>query len=79
VVAFEANRRRDVSVALPSIIILEFSCFLVEISTTSKVERIKEFQDVEHIPDLTPEEIQQIEEAGSELDKRVYMGHVFAG
>jgi len=79
VVAFKANRRRDVSVALPSILILEFSCFFVEISTTSKVERIKEFQDVEHIPDLTPEEIQQIEEAGSKLDKRVYMGHVFAG
>jgi hypothetical protein len=46
------------------------------ISTTSKVERIKQFQAVEYIPDLTPEEIQEIEQAGSRLHRRQYMRHV---
>jgi diketogulonate reductase-like aldo/keto reductase len=47
------------------------------ITTTSKVERIKEFQDSINVPDLTAEEIQEIEETGSKLHKRQYMGHVF--
>ncbi|KAF9527009.1 NADP-dependent oxidoreductase domain-containing protein [Crepidotus variabilis] len=49
----------------------------VVVTTTSKVERIKEFQDLPKIPDLTLEEVKQIEESGAELHKRSYMGHVF--
>jgi len=50
---------------------------IVVVTTTSKAERIKQFQDVEVIPDLTPEEIQEIEEAGLKLHKRQFMGHAF--
>ena len=46
-------------------------------STTSKVERIKEFQDTEDVPDLTTEEIQALESEASKLHKRIYMKHVF--
>ncbi|PPR02060.1 hypothetical protein CVT24_011159 [Panaeolus cyanescens] len=49
----------------------------IVVTTTSKVHRIKEFQDVENVPDLTAEEIEAIEEAGGKLHKRQYMGHVF--
>ncbi|KAJ3514355.1 hypothetical protein NLJ89_g2431 [Agrocybe chaxingu] len=50
---------------------------IVVVTTTTKVERIREFLDVENVPDLTPEEIQAIDEGGSKLHKRVFMGHVF--
>lgn len=45
--------------------------------TTSKVARIKETLETIEVPDLTVEEIQAIDKAGSKLHKRVYMGHVF--
>ncbi|KAF9053189.1 NADP-dependent oxidoreductase domain-containing protein [Panaeolus papilionaceus] len=50
---------------------------IIVVTTTSKVHRIKEFQDTDNVPDLTAEEIQAIEEAGAKLHKRQYMGHVF--
>jgi len=50
---------------------------IVVVTTTSKIERIKEFQDTENIPDLSAEEVKAIKEAGSKLHKRVYMRHVF--
>ncbi|TFK42440.1 NADP-dependent oxidoreductase domain-containing protein [Crucibulum laeve] len=55
--------------------ILHKGAFVV--TTTSKASRIKEFQDVEDLPDLTTEEVKGIDEAGAELHKRVYMGKVF--
>jgi hypothetical protein len=45
--------------------------------TTTKVSRIQEFIDTEGVPDLTAEEIHDIEEAGGKLHKRIYMRHVF--
>ncbi|KIM48887.1 hypothetical protein M413DRAFT_438061 [Hebeloma cylindrosporum] len=50
---------------------------IVVVTTTSKVERMKEFLDTETVPDLTPEETQAIDEGGAKLHKRVYMHHVF--
>ncbi|KAF8077808.1 NADP-dependent oxidoreductase domain-containing protein [Lyophyllum atratum] len=49
----------------------------IVVTTTSKVSRIKEFIDTEGVPDMTEEEIHDIEEAGGKLHKRVYMRHVF--
>jgi len=49
----------------------------VQSSTSAKVVRIKEFLDTEHVPDLTKEEIETIEEAGSKLHQRIYARHVF--
>jgi aryl-alcohol dehydrogenase-like predicted oxidoreductase len=46
-------------------------------STSTKAERIQEFLSVENLPDLTAEEIDAIEEAGSKLHKRVFMRHAF--
>jgi hypothetical protein len=39
--------------------------------------RVKEFLDTENVPDLTPQEIQTIDEAGSKIHKRIFMRHVF--
>ncbi|KAF5330572.1 hypothetical protein D9619_005904 [Psilocybe cf. subviscida] len=50
----------------------------VVVTTTTKVQRIHEFQDVENIPDLTPEEVEAIEEAGAKLHHRQFMGQAFA-
>ena len=49
----------------------------VQSSTSTKVARIKEFLDTEHVPDLTKEDIEAIEEAGSKLHQRIYMRHVY--
>jgi len=49
----------------------------IVVTTTSKVARIKEFIDTEGVPDMTAEEIHDIEGAGRKLHKRVYMRHVF--
>jgi len=38
--------------------------------------RIKEFQDTEHVPDLSKEEIGAIEEAGSKLHQRIFVRHI---
>ncbi|CAL1704615.1 unnamed protein product [Somion occarium] len=43
------------------------------ITTTSKAERLLEYLDVETIPDLTSEEVKEIEETGSEVHHRVFM------
>lgn len=42
------------------------------ITTTSKAERLLEYLDVETIPDLTPEEIKEIEEEGSKVHHQVF-------
>ncbi|KAF8201563.1 NADP-dependent oxidoreductase domain-containing protein [Pholiota molesta] len=49
----------------------------VAVTTSTKAERIQEFLSVENLPDLTAEEIDAIEEAGSKLHKRVFMRHAF--
>ncbi|KAJ2920894.1 hypothetical protein H1R20_g16199, partial [Candolleomyces eurysporus] len=49
----------------------------IVITTTSKQSRIEEFLDTEKVPDLTEEEIQSIDEAGSKLHKRIFMRAVF--
>jgi hypothetical protein len=46
-------------------------------STTSKEARIKEYLDTINVPDLSVEEIEAIEQAGSKLHKRMYMRLVF--
>lgn len=45
--------------------------------TSSKQERLQEYLAAASVPDLTAEEIQAIEEAGSKLHKRVFMRQVF--
>jgi len=37
----------------------------------------KEFQDTEHVPDLSKEEIGAIEEAGFKLHQGIFMRHIF--
>ena len=49
----------------------------VQSSTSAKMARIKEFLDTEHVPDLSKEEIEAIEEAGSKLHQRIWVRHVF--
>jgi len=51
---------------------------VVVVTTTSKVERIKQFQDTVDVPDLTAEEVKAIEAEGSKLHKRIYMRHLFS-
>lgn len=46
---------------------------VVAVSTSSKVERLREYLDVETLPELTSEEVQAIEEAGSKGHHRVFM------
>jgi hypothetical protein len=41
--------------------------------TTSKLERIKEYQDVAKLPDLTDDEIREITEAGYKLHHRAFV------
>ncbi|KAG5639783.1 hypothetical protein DXG03_003563, partial [Asterophora parasitica] len=50
---------------------------VIVVTTSSKVSRIKEFIDTESVPDLTSEEIHEIEETGGKLHKRIFMHHVF--
>ncbi|PPQ89126.1 hypothetical protein CVT25_006498 [Psilocybe cyanescens] len=50
---------------------------VVVVTTTSKLSRLEEYLDSENVPDLTPEEIQAIEEGGAKLHKRVFMRHAF--
>jgi len=45
--------------------------------TSTKMVRIEEFLDMEHVPDLNKEEIGAIEEAGSKLHQRIWVHHVF--
>ncbi|KAG5637137.1 hypothetical protein H0H81_005666 [Sphagnurus paluster] len=49
----------------------------IVVTTTSKVSRIQEFIDTERVPDLTQEELRDIEEAGAKLHKRIFMRHAF--
>jgi len=48
----------------------------ISISTSTKMARIKEFLDTEHVPDLSTEEIEAIEEAGSKLHHRIWVRRV---
>lgn len=57
--------------------LLRFMRYLGMSSTTTKESRIKEFLDVEHLPDLKEDEVRAIEEAGSGLHKRAFMHAVF--
>ncbi|KJA27472.1 hypothetical protein HYPSUDRAFT_74938 [Hypholoma sublateritium FD-334 SS-4] len=49
----------------------------VVVTTSTKAERIQEFLVVENVSDLTQEELQAIDDAGSKLHKRVFMHHAF--
>ncbi|KAJ7940442.1 NADP-dependent oxidoreductase domain-containing protein [Mycena leptocephala] len=49
----------------------------IAVTTSSKEVRIKEYLETSMVPDLTAEEIQAIDDAGSKLHKRVFMRHVF--
>ncbi|KAK7693472.1 hypothetical protein QCA50_003040 [Cerrena zonata] len=46
---------------------------VVAVSTTSKAERLQEYLDVETLPDLTTEEIEEINAEGSKVHHRVFM------
>ncbi|KAJ6525639.1 oxidoreductase [Mycena capillaripes] len=49
----------------------------IVVTTSSKEARIKEYLEAPNVPDLTPEEIQAIEDAGAKLYKRIFMRNVF--
>jgi len=49
----------------------------IVVTTSTKQSRIQEFIETINVPDLTPDDIKAIEEAGSKLHKRVFMRHVF--
>ncbi|KAJ7120496.1 oxidoreductase [Mycena crocata] len=49
----------------------------IVVTTSSKEARIKEYLEAFKVPDLTVEEIQDIDDAGAKLHKRVFMRHVF--
>lgn len=42
-------------------------------STTSKAERLQEYLDVETLPDLTAEEVEEIQTEGSKVHHRVFV------
>ncbi|EKM82552.1 hypothetical protein AGABI1DRAFT_111158 [Agaricus bisporus var. burnettii JB137-S8] len=50
---------------------------VIAISTSSKESRIKEFLSTVDVPDLTKQEIESIDNAGSTIHKRIYMKHIF--
>ncbi|KAL0570812.1 hypothetical protein V5O48_011148 [Marasmius crinis-equi] len=50
---------------------------VIVVTTSSKESRIKETLDIPTLPDLTSDEITQIEQEGSKLHKRIYMKHAF--
>ncbi|KAL1677437.1 NADP-dependent oxidoreductase domain-containing protein [Schizophyllum commune] len=50
---------------------------VIIITTTTKKERIEEYLDAINVPDLTTDEVNQIEENGVKVLKRFYMKHVF--
>ena len=41
-------------------------CLMVQGSTSSKAERMREYLDTENVPELTPEEMELIEITGAE-------------
>ncbi|KAI6045730.1 NADP-dependent oxidoreductase domain-containing protein [Pisolithus marmoratus] len=45
---------------------------ILVVTTSTKVERIREYLDTENIPELTPDEIEDIEAAGAKLHKRFF-------
>ncbi|KAI0636984.1 Aldo/keto reductase [Trametes polyzona] len=46
---------------------------VVEITTSTKEERVKEYVATQSLPDLTPEEVQAINEAGSKVHHRTFV------
>ncbi|KAI0647040.1 Aldo/keto reductase [Trametes meyenii] len=46
---------------------------VVEITTSSKAERVREYVATQSLPELTQEEVQAINEAGSKVHHRVFM------
>ncbi|KAF7363603.1 Aldo-ket-red domain-containing protein [Mycena sanguinolenta] len=55
--------------------ILQKGAFVV--TTSSKEARIKEYLEVSHVPDLTAEEIQAIDNAGAKQHKRFFGKQIF--
>lgn len=45
---------------------------ILVVTTSTKVERILEYLDTENVPELTPDEIEDIEAAGAKLHKRFF-------
>ncbi|KAI6132153.1 NADP-dependent oxidoreductase domain-containing protein [Pisolithus croceorrhizus] len=48
---------------------------ILVVTTSAKVERIQEYLDTENVPELTPDEIEDIEAAGAKLHKRFFPGN----
>ncbi|KAI0748112.1 Aldo/keto reductase [Daedaleopsis nitida] len=48
---------------------------VVEVTTTSKEERVKEYIATQYLPDLTAEEVKAISDAGSQLHHRAFVRH----
>ncbi|KAI6109519.1 NADP-dependent oxidoreductase domain-containing protein [Pisolithus sp. B1] len=48
---------------------------ILVVTTSAKVERIQEYLDTENVPELTPDEIEDIEAAGTKLHKRFFPGN----
>ncbi|KAI6005671.1 NADP-dependent oxidoreductase domain-containing protein [Pisolithus albus] len=45
---------------------------ILVVTTSTKVERILEYLDTENVPELTPDEIENVEAAGAKLHKRFF-------
>lgn len=45
---------------------------ILVVTTSAKVERVQEYLDTENVPELTPDEIKDIETAGAKLHKRFF-------
>ncbi|EIW60362.1 Aldo/keto reductase [Trametes versicolor FP-101664 SS1] len=45
---------------------------VVEVTTSTKEERVKEYVSTQSLPDITPEEVEAISEAGSKLHHRAF-------
>ncbi|KAH9912489.1 Aldo/keto reductase [Epithele typhae] len=45
---------------------------VIEITTSSKAERMQEYLDILRLPDLTPEEVKTIDDAGSTVHRRFF-------
>ncbi|KIK19292.1 hypothetical protein PISMIDRAFT_107778 [Pisolithus microcarpus 441] len=50
---------------------------ILVVTTSTKVERILEYLDTENVPELTPDEIEDIEAAGAKLHKRFFVNCSF--
>jgi hypothetical protein len=69
----ESKGSRDYYVRLQWLANLSSTAADENYRTTSKVERVKEYLEVENVPDLTEEEVRAITEAGYNLHQRFFV------